>query len=142
MAAPDPRFRDVEILLRSLALAANWRNYGKPMKTFITNYMEVLDKSDSDQLQFIKERFVNACSFVRSQLGEKPFHLRQRLNLAAFDSVMACSIESLDLLIPNIQDAFQELLEDEEFKDTVTYNTSDTSVIHQRFELTRGAFIS
>ena len=49
--APDPRFRDVELILRVLALSKNWREYSKPMKKFITTYMASLDKYDSDQIQ-------------------------------------------------------------------------------------------
>ena len=142
MVKPDPRLRDVEILLRVLALAENWRNYSKPMKKFITNYMEVLDKADVKELGQMEQRFSKACSIIRAELGEKPFHLRQRLNLAALDSVMSCSVELVDSLNPAIQSAYQELLDDKNFMEAVTHSTSDVSVIQQRFELAHCAFIS
>ena len=80
---PDPRFRDQEMLLRVLALADDWRGYSKPMKTFITDYMAVLDKKNDAAVGELERRFVAACTVLKRQLGERPFHLRQRINLAA-----------------------------------------------------------
>lgn len=139
MLNPDPRFRDMEILLRVLALAENWHNYTKPMKKFITDYMGVLDKADIEQVMRVEQRFSKACSQIRTQLGEKPFHLRQRLNLAALDAVMACSVELVDSLKPDILSAYQELQGNEKFIETVTHSTSDASVVQQRFQLARSA---
>ena len=139
---PDPRFRDVEILLRVLALSEHWRDYSKPMKKFINDYMEVLDRSDADQVMEVESRFSQACSLVRNKLGEKPFHLRQRLNLAALDAVMSCAVELVDSLKPDLEAAYQELLNDPRFIETVSYSTSDTSVLQHRFELARNGLVS
>ena len=142
MAAPDPRFRDVELVLRVLSLADNWRNYSKPMKSFITAHMEVLDKTESKDLGLVEKRFSKVCQMVRTQLGEKPFHLRQRLNLAALDAVMACSFEMIDSLNSDMNSAYQQLQGDDRFMETVTHNTSDVSAVQQRFELTHCALTS
>ena len=142
MEGPDPRFRDVEIVLRVLSLADNWRNYTKPMKTFISAYMQALDNAESTHLGQLEKRFSAVCKIVRQQLGEKPFHLRQRLNLAALDAVMASSFELIDSLNPDMDAAYQQLQEDVEFMETVTYNTSDASAVHHRFQLAHSALIS
>ena len=133
---PDPRFRDVELVLRVLSLADNWRNYSKPMKSFITSHMAVLDKADSKYLRQVEKRFSRVCKRVHTQLGEKPFHLRQRLNLAALDAVMACSFEMSDSLNSDISSAYEQLQNDDRFIETVTHNTSDVSAVQQRFRLT------
>lgn len=139
---PDPRFRDLEILLRILALSENWRDYNKPMKKFINDYMAVLDNSDADRLMEVESRFSQACSLVRNRLGEKPFHLRQRLNLAALDAVMSCAVELVDSLKPDLADAYKELLNDPGFVEAVSHNTSDTSVLQHRFELARNGLVT
>ena len=139
---PDRRFRDVEMILRVLALAENWRAYSKPMKTFITSHMEDLDGRTADEVQNTNERFSRACAIVRDELGEKPFHLRQRLNLAAMDAVMACSVELVDSIGSGISKAYEQLQEDQNFIEAVTYNTSDASTVHERFRLTHKAFDS
>ena len=137
---PDRRFRDLELILRVLALAENWRGYSKPMKDFLTNYMEVIDKADAERIGKLEHRFVKACHIVSTALGEKPFHLRNPLNLAALDSVMACSMELGDSLKSDIGSEYQGLLADETFLEAVTYNTSDAAVVRQRFELVHSAF--
>ena len=142
MDEPDPRFRDVEILLRVVALSEDWREYSKPMKKFISTYMEHIDKVDEEQAKHLEERFSKACSFVRGELGDRPFHLRQRLNLAALDAVMACSVELVDSLKPGISSAYEKLKADKKFIEMVTHNTSDASVVQERFQLTHCAFTS
>ena len=110
------------------------------MKKFITDYMAVLDKKDDTAVRELERRFVEACSVLKNQLGERPFHLRQRINLAALDSVMATAVESVDSLVPNLNKAYVELKADSDFDDTVTYNTSDTAVVQQRLALVQSAF--
>ena len=142
MLKPDPRFRDVEIALRVVALSKDWREYSKPMKGFISAYMRHLDEADEEQTRRLEEQFSKACSFVRAELGDKPFHLRQRLNLAALDAVMACSVELVDSLKPGISSAYEKLKADKTFNEMVTHNTSDASVVQERFQLTHSAFTS
>ena len=137
---PDRRFRDLELVLRVLALADSWRDYRKPMKNFITNYMQVLDGATSQEIGQLEQKFVKACQRVRSELGEKPFHLRQRLNLAAMDSVMACAVELSESLGEDFGSAYNHLLDDETFMEAVTHNTSDSAVLTQRFQLVHSAF--
>ena len=136
----DPRFRDQEMLLRVLALADSWRTYSKPMKTFITDYMAVLDKKDETAVRELERRFVEACSILNKQLGERPFHLRQRINLAALDSVMATAVEAVDSLAPDLNSAYVELKADPDFDETVSHNTSDTTVVKHRLALVQSAF--
>lgn len=142
------RFRDLELILRVLALAENWRDYGRrehggqSMKNFMDKYMDVLDKADSLKLEQLERRFTKACEMVCQELEERPFHLRQRLNLAALDAVMACSVELADSLNLGIGEAYADLLTDETFMNAVTYNTSHTLEVQQRFQLVHSAFSS
>ena len=136
---PDPRLRDVEMLLRALALAVDWREYRKPMKIFITSYMDKLDRANDGQIQQLEHDFTEACRVVRRELGDRPFHLRQRLNLAALDAVMACAVEFAEPTATNISAAYQNLRSEPDFMETVTYNTSDTAVVHHRLEFVRTA---
>ena len=142
MPQQAPRFRDIELLLRVLALAENWSGYVKPMKKFINDYMEVLDGADAEQIRRLEQRFAKACEVLRSELGEKPFHLRQRLNMAAMDAVMACSVELADSLKAGIGAEYKRLRDNNTFIEAVTYNTSDASAVQQRFQLVHSALAS
>lgn len=142
---PASRFRDVELVLRVLALSEEWRNYGErkyggqSMKAFMDKYIERLDKASLPLLEQLEERFNVACQRIISQLGEKPFHLRGRLNLGALDSVVACAMEIGDSLNPGIGEEYSRLKNNAEFLDAVTHNTSHTAEVHQRFNLVYSA---
>ena len=137
---PDRRFRDIELILRILALAENWQSYSKPMKTFITKYMKVLDEANAEKIGELERRFVKACAVAFAKLGEKPFHLRGRLNLAALDSIMA-GLVKLDVYCkPDIRSGYDGLLVDETFIEAVTHSTSDNAVVRRRFEMVHSAF--
>ena len=90
----------------------------------------------------IQQNFENACREVNSILGEKPFHLRQRLNLAALDAVMASAIELSESVSPKLRIAYNTLRSNEEFMEAVTHNTSDASALQRRFTLTHNALNS
>ena len=143
---PALRFRDVELVLRVLALSEKWRNYGESeyggqsMKSFMDKFMEVLDKADSQTLEQWEERFSRSCSKIVSQLGEKPFHLRGRLNLGALDSVLACAIELGESLKPDISNEYAKLRNNDTFTNSVTHNTSHTLEVKQRFQLVHSEF--
>ena len=97
--------------------------------------MQLLYRSDAEKMGQLEQRFAGACQVLRNELGEKPFHLRQRLNLAAMDSVMACSVELTDSLKTDLGSEYKSLLADETFMKAVTHNTSDYAVVQKRFEL-------
>ncbi len=135
---PDPRFCDVELLLRVLALADKWREYSKPMKGFLTSYTAELDRASPEQVELMEERFAKASKMVKAELGERPFHLRQRLNLAALDAVMAYSVELVDSLHSGMSSAYQQLQKNKDFMGTVTYNTCDASIVQLKWTPSSG----
>lgn len=139
---PDNRLRDVEIILRILALAHRQDEYSSSMKKFITDYMELLSGEDEVSLKRMEQRFKQACHIVYEQLGDKPFHLRGPLNLGAIDSVMATAVKSLESLKPDLKSSFDELCEDDAFKESITRNTSRTDVVNTRFNSARAFLLS
>ena len=140
MPQPAARYRDIELILRILALADQWQEYRKPMKHFITRYMEVLDNADAEKMRMLEQRFVEACQTVRTGLWEKPFHLPRRLNPAVLDSLMGCLLALGDCGENDIHHKYSMLLNDAEFMDSVTRNTSDDLVVQRRFQIVQGAF--
>ena len=137
LSSEDRRLKDVELVLRILALAERRDSYQKPMKTFITSFMADVAKESDEYREGLKQKFVSASALAR-ELGQRPFHLRGRLNVAALDSVMATLIElGPHGLRPDLQAAYQELLDSPEFQDTAQYDTSDTNVVERRFTVVR-----
>ncbi len=89
----DRRLRDEELLLRVLALATDWTSYGKPMKAFLTAFMEGLGNRPEAELEDISRRFSVACRTTIGELGQRPFHLRGRLNVAALDGFLGSAMQ-------------------------------------------------
>lgn len=136
----DRRLRDVELVLRILALSQDWETYTKPMKAFITDYMDTLCKVSDEKILQLEQQFISASSIVHAQLGDRPFHLRTRLNVAALDSVMAGAIESLSTLNPDLGSSYTKLKSNQDFTNAVQFDTSDTAVVRGRFNLVRSEF--
>ncbi|UWP94757.1 DUF262 domain-containing protein [Aliiroseovarius crassostreae] len=127
---PDKRFRDVELVLRVLAFAQEWQTYEKPMKGFLSDF--VAENRNSKDLEDLCIRFKHACDLVVGALGERPFHLRGKLNYGALDSVLTALI---NLQSSPTKEDFESLFAHPEFISATTANTSDRSEVHQRIDL-------
>lgn len=131
---PDPRLKDLELVVRVLALEDGWRGYSKPMKTFLTTFMEGLVKRDEDAREAIAERFTSAADTALRALGDKPFNLRGRLNVAALDATM------VSLMTTGVTDAeavsacYSRLVADKDFLENIYFNTSDVVEVKARLQ--------
>ena len=130
----DKRLRDVELVLRVVALAADWSEYSKPMKAFLTKHMERLAVMSPDDRQAIADSFRTACSICVEELGPRPFHLRGRLNVAALDAFIGGVMRVEKYSRGQLADCFTALLQEgSSFRETVFFNTSDDKVLKDRF---------
>lgn len=133
---PDKRLRDVELVLRCLALREGWKDYDKPMKGFLNAFMAKIKKMGqqerSSKLQAMREVFTQTCALMVREFPDKPFHLRGRINYAAMDSIFnaVSEIGENDKLNEN----YQLLIKDSEFLENATINTSDGKTLYFRFQ--------
>lgn len=101
--APDKRMRDIELVLRFLALFYNLDHYDKPMKGFLNTYMKNnRNPSDVRRAEF-STLFTRTADTVVRFLGERPFSIHRGLNIAVYDAVFtgfAKNINKLDR--PNV----------------------------------------
>lgn len=134
---PDKRLRDVEYILRIFALHDFVEGYVKPMKQFLNQYMIVKRDLHGTALDRIKEKFYAVCRYTYGCLGEKPFHIRGRLNYAVLDSVMSMAFDAQAKKIEDFRIRYELLLEDKDFHESVIANTSDEKTVQKRFELAR-----
>ena len=125
----DKRLRDLELVLRCLALSQNISTYEKPMKGFLNKYMEKNRGKDENFDEMIKN-FSLSSFHIANKLGEKPFHLRGRLNYGALDSIMSTSLSGINP--ENLKERFENLLKNEEYMSSISFNTSDESVVNTR----------
>jgi len=127
--ASDKRLRDVELVLRCLALYQCRDRYEKPMKEFLNQYMEHKRRNDGDY-EDLSVNFLSSTASIVSELGDKPFHLRGRLNYGVLDSVMYAVLGMNQ--IEDLKEKFDLLLTDDEYLEAVSVSTSDAIVIEKR----------
>ena len=126
----DKRLRDVELVLRCLALAEDHGNYEKPMKGFLNSYME--KHRNATDFTALKDNFKRSCDYILSELGEKPFHLRGRLNYGALDSVMVAVLTGINTSC--LENKFSAVRLDANYNEAITYNTSDEAAVKIRID--------
>lgn len=139
----DKHQRDVEMILRVFAMTERGDEYEKPMKEFLNQQMKnhTKGKGLSKVKQFV-ERFAEVAALIVEKLDPKPFHIRGPLNLAAMDSVMAVLIGHPKKIPNDLAVRFKRLLADEQYRNTIFFNTSDTSVVKERLILAKNYLIS
>lgn len=135
---PDKHLKDIELILRCLALRENWQAYKKPMKSFLNDYMAKAKNFDAEKLSTIKKEFENTCKKLHSEVGEKPFHLHERLNYAAMDSIFFAVSKNLNST--EVKQSYQKLTANPEYQACVRQNTSDVDELKKRFELAFSVF--
>ena len=137
---PDKYQKDIELILRCFAIGYFHEHYDKPMKEFLNQIMKKNRSGKTKEFASFEKRFSDTCDSIIEKLGEKPFHIRGPINLAALDSVMGLSIRKQSLLENVTQDRFTDLLNDEDYLDSIFYNTSDKKYVDTRIEKCTKAF--
>jgi Protein of unknown function DUF262 len=133
----DKYQKDVEQILRIFSLTERGDKYEKPMKEFLNKQMGLhRSGSDSVTLSFVSG-FSEACSKVVKDLPDKPFHVRGPLNLAALDSVMSTIIRYSAKIPNDIGVRFRNLLNDDAYRNSIFFNTSDATTVDARLELAK-----
>lgn len=142
----DKRLRDVELVLRVLAFGYDSAQYEKPMKQFLNKHMRsarrMQEAALEQRLEDARTRFHATVDLILKALGEKPFHLRQRLNYAVTDAVFSTIYQNLDRLdVDMLRAGYAELTKEPRFLDAVSVSTSDDKQVHARMELTRSVLL-
>lgn len=129
----DKHQKDIELILRIFSLVGASDKYEKPMKEFLNKAMLKHDKGDTNKAKNFFIAFEKVTEAVVNSIGEKPFHLRGPLNLAALDSVMCVLIEhykKVDSL--NLKERYAKLKEDKDFDEYTKFNTTDSKTVTGR----------
>lgn len=130
----DRRYRDIELVLRILALAENGDSYHKPMKDFLTDFMKE-NRNASDCFERYREDFGHGVQYALDALGPKPFHRGRGLNAAVCDSVMVAFCRNWEKRKQGLRDRFDSLLKSDAYNEYVSSSTTDVDTVKQRIKL-------
>ncbi len=126
----DPKQRDIELILRLLAFFRNTDNYVPPMKDFLSVEMAKNRGFDTDRASDFSKIFPYATEAVVEAL-QKPFRPRGLLNAATLEAVMVALIEQGEQAKLTAE-AYNELLENDDFKNVIFSNTSNIDSVKTR----------
>ena len=132
---PDKYQRDVEMILRFLAIYFSFDSYRSPMKNFLSIFLKSNINPTDSKLQQMKTLFSNTIKEVIDKLGEKPFHKRAGMNIAIFDAVTIVFARNLGKLPKDINERYKNLLNDQRFLELTEKHTTDKNVINGRIEI-------
>lgn len=130
---PDPKQRDIELILRLFALFENIDAYMPPMKDFLSREMAGNRSFESERAKKFTKSFVRATKTVVDTI-KGPFRPRGLLNAATLEAVMISIMEE------NNQAEFKKasydkLLKNAAFLEKISSNTSSVENVKSRKEI-------
>lgn len=129
---PHMRMRDLELIIRFLALFEKADSYYGPMKQFLNDFM-ARHQWDTNKEPF-ESVFNNTINKVKSSLDSRPFNIRRGINVAVFDSVMVAFAKS-DNIPQNIKQRFEKLLVNPSYDEAITSGTTGVLTVKSRIRL-------
>lgn len=149
---PDKRFYDAELILRYFAFSESYnvRNrelsgYPNQIKKFLNTFMEKHKDITESEAGVLKEKFENTIQKVHHVFGDRAFRKIKetgeydtRINRSLMDIVMVSfehlGFEDVSKHQEKILNLYKNLLlNDDKFKEAVSFWTSDTKKVEYRF---------
>ena len=132
--SPDARMRDVELIVRFMALNEDLKSYTKPMRQFISDFM-AKHKNDTNPTT-LEHTFTDCVAQIAQALGPRPFHIRRGINVAVCDAVMVAFAQSRSLP-SDISERYEKLKKHPNFIAATSGGTTDVNNVHERIQLAK-----
>ena len=107
---PDERMRDVEAVLRRMALLHEGAGCEPPMRAFLSGFMARHRNQGGGFAGRERGRFAGVCRDARGALGSRPFYdERGHLRMPRLDSVLVAFARSAGRTLEDMGDRFERL---------------------------------
>ncbi|MCY4265709.1 MAG: DUF262 domain-containing protein [Gammaproteobacteria bacterium] len=136
---PHRRSKDQELILRFLALRFARKNYSRPMRGFLNEFMSDNRNIAEDDSKKYLTAFTKSIERVYKALGKQAFRLSRSMNVAFFDALMIATSENRDAGTDAIKVASEKLIIDDQFIHLVSESTSNESSVRGRIDKAKGA---
>jgi uncharacterized protein with ParB-like and HNH nuclease domain len=137
---PDARMRDIELILRFLALYSKLASYSKPMKWFLTQFMMSQQNLSAEEQKKYSDVFKNTMDFILDNFGSNAFRIKFGINVALFDAI-SISLARLDKnKLSDLENKRRLLIEDPHFRDLTSLHTTDKEAIIERISIAAKVF--
>ena len=132
---PDIHLKDVELILRYMSLYHWADRYQKPMKDFLSKFMNKYRNPPETFLVEEKTRFETTCKVIIEAIGERPFNPRGPLNSSVYECVFLAFARHREKYPPDIKKRYGGLLSNTDFQDLTTSATTDVETVRKRAEM-------
>lgn len=141
----DSRMRDVELVLRLIALSEDLSSYKHPMKKFLNDFLKKHKDIDESESKRIEKQFQRTATAIVEILGKKPFHVHRGLNAAVCDSVFVAfarnQVDSKAADHSGMRKRFGHLLENAKYEEYTTKATTNDEVVQNRIDMAEQALL-
>lgn len=138
--APEERYRDVELILRLIALENEHQNYKKPMNVFLNTYLSGHKTLDPAKRASVIDSFTKIIKVIDGEIGIDAFKLKKTTNVALADAVYVGIAKNIDNLPNDIKARHRALTNNPDFTDAIGQHTTDTDKVMTRIDLAIKAF--
>lgn len=145
---PDTRMKDREAILRCIAFTIldYEKAYNNSMDEFLENAMKKLNKMFPNEISDIENNFIKIMELTFDLFGKKNFRLptessRGRINIAIMETIyyfFSINMGNIEDNKEQILKNYNELINDNEYRDSVRYSTGSSSKVKMRFNRAMG----
>ncbi|MDC7243583.1 MAG: DUF262 domain-containing protein [Sphaerochaetaceae bacterium] len=136
---PDLHMKDIEIILRSIAILYERENYKPSMTKFLNKFSKEARSFNEEKIDFIKKlflAFIDAYEFIEKELF---YSGNNRFSITIFESIFYFScVDSVNSGVINVKVADKEKLlslrKDPDFMKAILNNTASTNSITTRLD--------
>jgi hypothetical protein len=133
---PNPRQKDVELLLRFFALNFDIGSYDRPMKLFLANFMRRNQHLKEYPADVLDTAFLPTVALASNVLGPKAFRPQRALNASVTDAILVGTARRLSTKAINDKDGYRSAVEhvltDDSFKELYRVGTTNKDRVTAR----------
>jgi Fic family protein len=141
---PNVRLKDKELILRYLALTAEFESYQRPMGEFLNKFMKAHSNPTDKFLTQAKDSFTKSIKCIYEALDSKAFKPQRAINAANFDAVMVGVTKNIDNVVAmtsaRLSAIYNILTTSEDFIRYTEKATADEASVKGRINLAIEAF--
>lgn len=131
----DARMRDVEMVLRFLALYINYDKYKKPMKDFITQFMNENRNLGESERARLSTLFDDVMTVINEDIGPRAFRLKGGINVALFDSISVALAKIGKNKLKHVKANYDNLVKNEAYIEAISSATTDNDRVKSRIKI-------
>jgi uncharacterized protein with ParB-like and HNH nuclease domain len=135
----NDRMKDVELILRFLAMKESYKSYAKPIIEFINTFCAKNRNPSDEKCAYFKSIFSQTIKLFHDSIDDQLFRPARALNVALFEACMVGLAERLTSGAAIDKDetsrCYMALVGNSEFSELISQSTSDVKNLKRRMEI-------